>query len=476
MVNGQWDGLKFFPGGAIPLLSLLTVEGSQESRFSSQLTKVLKTDEGKAMLARLGLESDSIGAHSARKGAATFACSGTTAGPSIAAVSHRAGWTMGDVRDRYLKFEAASDAYLGRIVVGLPVSSSKLTVLPPHFDDVPLESISRCFPSLYVCFLTCPYTHARHKRYLETHSSLQGTLNFALASVVASARRFRELLPAGHALWSSPLFSNRKLMDPLKAKLLLTSDRLRPTGIPPWIALQTELTGVKDGLTGLKDGLKELRVGMVDDIEKRLEENGVAAANITPGQLYEHMDKVALRLFLLLSCTLQTITAILGVRLPGAPPVPAAPVAVASQPSLHRLHSRGSRLSMFPPSFELPKMASLGTAWALWHLGHPDDGIPPLRHLQADDFPRVSDDRKRLSDWRRMMTALAEQLGDVYDPIALGEGALPCLPCPYRVLIIGIQPPNLRWPGISNLHSRALTWLRRRRSGRAQRLGRFLLP
>jgi hypothetical protein len=112
----------------------------------------LKTEAGKAILAHLGLEKDAIGAHSARKGSSTFACSGTTAGPNIAAVSHRAGWTMGDVRDRYLKFEAASDAYLGRLTVGLPIMSADFALLPPHFDPLKVNAdlVGRCFPALFV--------------------------------------------------------------------------------------------------------------------------------------------------------------------------------------------------------------------------------------------------------------------------------------------------------------------------------------
>jgi hypothetical protein len=65
--------------------------------------------------------------------------SGSTCGPSIVSLSLRRGWSMGEVQDRYLRYEAAGDQYCGRIVSGLQVHSSKFAVLPPHFLD-PIDS------------------------------------------------------------------------------------------------------------------------------------------------------------------------------------------------------------------------------------------------------------------------------------------------------------------------------------------------
>jgi hypothetical protein len=72
-------------------------------------------------LNRMSIDAEDIGVHSIRKGAATYCCSGTTMAPSIAAVCNRAGWSMGQVKDIYIRYEAASDHYVGRIVAGLDV-------------------------------------------------------------------------------------------------------------------------------------------------------------------------------------------------------------------------------------------------------------------------------------------------------------------------------------------------------------------
>jgi hypothetical protein len=202
-------------------------------------------------------------------------------------------------------------------------------------------------------------------------------------------------------------------MRGLQSALIFKSDLIQATGIPPWIALLIELTD-------LKKEVEDLRHGIVEDIEKKLHENGAAAANITPDRLYEHLDQ-ALSLpssFL----TIQALKAAVDARWPSAQAPTVAEATGANQS--YSVHARGSRLSMFPHSFELPKKTNLGAAWTLWHLGRPVDGIPPLRHLAPEDFPLKSDGRKRLSDWRKMMQLLADQLGDIYNASTFSKGLL----------------------------------------------------
>jgi hypothetical protein len=81
----------------------------------------------------MGIDPANIGVHSIRKGAAMYCCNGTTAGVSFAAVCVQAGWTMGNVKDRYLQHQAAGDQVCGRTVAGLDVNSECFSILPPHF-------------------------------------------------------------------------------------------------------------------------------------------------------------------------------------------------------------------------------------------------------------------------------------------------------------------------------------------------------
>jgi len=111
-----------------------------------------------------------IGTHLNRKGAASYAAGlhfsgaggrnvllftlslvgGTTASPPQTAISIRLDHSLGGVKGIYIKYEAAADQYLGRVVAGLPVCLPEFGVLPPHFLDenaeVVKEVISACFP------------------------------------------------------------------------------------------------------------------------------------------------------------------------------------------------------------------------------------------------------------------------------------------------------------------------------------------
>ena len=111
--------------------------------------------EHSAEIRLMGIDSDDIGVHSIRKGAATYICSGSTCCPSLAAVCNRAGWTMGKVKDTYIQYEAAQDQYVGRVVAGLNVQSHEFAVSPPYMATIPTENhlqqdMQAVFPFLLV--------------------------------------------------------------------------------------------------------------------------------------------------------------------------------------------------------------------------------------------------------------------------------------------------------------------------------------
>jgi len=111
---------------------------SQYQRFRKYLKDLVSehADEIRGM----GIDPNLIGVHSIRKGAATYVCSGSTGGPSIAAVCNRAGWTMGKVKDTYIQYEAAQDQYVGRVVAGLNVNSETFAISPPYIiEDISLS-------------------------------------------------------------------------------------------------------------------------------------------------------------------------------------------------------------------------------------------------------------------------------------------------------------------------------------------------
>jgi hypothetical protein len=104
----------------------------QYNRFSRVLIDVVA--ENKEAFRRIGVEKRDIGTHSAQKGAATHAASSCTISPAMAAIFNCAGWALGGSRDKYIKYEAAGDQFLGRTLCGLDPLSITFSISPPFFD------------------------------------------------------------------------------------------------------------------------------------------------------------------------------------------------------------------------------------------------------------------------------------------------------------------------------------------------------
>ena len=141
---------------------------------------------------QMGVDPSKIGVHSIRKGAAAYVCNGTTSTVSFAAVCQRAGWTMGDVKDRYIHHDAAGDHVVGRVVSGLDVNSHHYSISPPVFkDNVDLQAVNRAinvvFPdssgseqqSLYRNLLAALiYHHAHHEKVLRPQNRYRNSQMF----------------------------------------------------------------------------------------------------------------------------------------------------------------------------------------------------------------------------------------------------------------------------------------------------------
>ena len=80
----------------------------------------------------LGFEVTDIGMHSIWKGAISYLAS-LPGGPPIAAVCIRAGWTMGNIRDIYMRYISSGDQFVGRCLSMLPLLHTEFSSSPPHF-------------------------------------------------------------------------------------------------------------------------------------------------------------------------------------------------------------------------------------------------------------------------------------------------------------------------------------------------------
>ncbi|KAH9158466.1 hypothetical protein LEN26_002958 [Aphanomyces euteiches] len=293
------------------------------------------------ILSRL-LNSNDFGTHSIRKGVATFACSGTTSGPSIASVCLRCGWTLGHVLERYIHYERAGDQYLGRIVAGLPNNKPEFAALPPHFtpngSEVVCSVIDIVFPAL------------------SSQTRLHEVLSYGLASLIYHFDWLCDSLPPKHPFFSCPFFTNNYLLH----------------GLKPYLSIERNYTAI---------------VRIADDVSTRmqnlLEDQSANAGNISRDFMQNALSELA---------------SSLDQRSPSQLPA----TDTAEPTTVGRLFTWDGRLSKLPKEFELPNVDA-ASAWRLWWLGNMRLNIPPYRYIVPLDLSSRKQ-RKLLSDWKFSMT------------------------------------------------------------------------
>jgi hypothetical protein len=96
--------------------------------------EIVHSDEHAATFVSLGVKPEFFGTHSLRKGAITFAACGVTVSPPIASICIRANWKMPGVMNRYIRFEAVGDQYVGRSVSGCDRLTEDFAESCPYFD------------------------------------------------------------------------------------------------------------------------------------------------------------------------------------------------------------------------------------------------------------------------------------------------------------------------------------------------------
>ena len=83
----------------------------------------------------MGMLIVDLGTHSIRKGVSTF-LSGI---PTAISIYLRAGWSLGNVQNRYILDGGGGDQLCGRAATGLDINDVSFASLPPHFDQATLS-------------------------------------------------------------------------------------------------------------------------------------------------------------------------------------------------------------------------------------------------------------------------------------------------------------------------------------------------
>jgi hypothetical protein len=360
------------------------IDSSRYSEVLSRTISLLSESE----LQRLGGEKKQLGTHSVRKGAASY-CAGMINGPSTVQVFLRAGWSLGNVQDRYLFAGAGGDQLTGRVLSGLPFNDSTFSSLPPHFTPEGLSRID--WPLILPLYSRLPETFKR-------------ALPCLLASICHHEQWLRSTLPAHHPLFASYLFASGCVSN---LKDLVTTGRNRcsitgmlATGIPSHLALSNELTDVVTQTQVLRQELlakcTELPSELVNVMLSRFTVNGAIPVTVDD-------------LKTLLNSVLTQMRVELREALPAAAPTPHSlqhgdPLA---DPRFQLWTWKG-RLHMVPEGWRFPS-TDVKSTWNLWHFGHVEDRVRPLRYLKKIDLVGASQ-YTLWSKCRGVMKAIAAEM------------------------------------------------------------------
>ncbi len=377
---------------------------SQKKRYNDSLSETLKTPHLLSFLQSHGLQPSDFGAHSLRKGCATYVTSGSTGGPSIVAVCQRAGWTMGNVLDRYLKFDLSGDAFVGRVAAGLPLDGVSFGHLPPHFA----KSLAADVAALY-------FPQAKHC------PSFTGVAQMCLASLVHHFPSIQamEECDGRNVLMKSAIYSEmvasvqqadawtKRVVSGDVAHCHEEGSTMTASGVPPHIAT------VRDVLR-LYSAVQDLPSRMMLNFGKMLDDRGMTAPHVTPQLLQESMAKLRRDIG-------SDFAEMLGTKEKERPEAAES----LSEEGFHLYwwnkgldKSRKGRI--VPQTFSLPA-CTVYDAWRMWFMPYSAPSITPymLPMLRiCDHFHLPFKQQPRWCEWHAFMKELMTGLqGDLRDKI-----------------------------------------------------------
>ena len=256
------------------------------NRFSEVLKKLVTVFED---CQRYVHDLCGVGSHSNRKGAVTFCFN--FAWVTAVNVYLRAGWTLGNVQDRYIIGGAAGDQRVGRVVCGNPTTDLRFGALPPRFQEADMRlllsiGLTKVFPN-----------------YDAQPDTFKAVIPYLIASILFHQSWMRENLSRDHPIFSSPIFTkgideldgqslSQKFDGKILGGILRCEDTgLEATGIPEHLVTQHMMVKFEENaLRHMQEISEKLdsTVGVVvaevvDGIRKNFEVEGVSS--MTPSEL-----------------------------------------------------------------------------------------------------------------------------------------------------------------------------------------------
>jgi hypothetical protein len=347
----------------------------QKERMLASMQMALQSEKAQYFLKDIGKTPKDFGNHSFRKGATTYATSGSVGGPSGFSVLLRGGWNLGGVISRYLKIECAGDQFVGRVLAGLPLDDPQFAVVPPSFlqiNEAVREAVFRMFG------------------HCEIFENPKEVLFYCLASLLYHSTYILSEFPKNHPIFNTYIFANINHLNTLKPLLDVSENRIQATGVPPHVSILRALENLSNQKQDILEGVQEI-----------LAKHGALAPHATAAQLEQLESRI-----------MKTIESAICSR-----EIRNSEDERHKTPAASRIPSPfywGGKFRKVPQNFVIPS-CSVESAFQLWINGNPSRQELPYRNLDATDLPVFSGKNSRkwekiLSDWKAVMTFVFEEL------------------------------------------------------------------
>ena len=403
---------------------------SSEDRFTKVFQKnlsCLDSDSGE----KLSTDKKDVGTHSTRKGVVSYVLS--LCGITAVQVYLRAGWSLGNVQDRYIIAGAGGDEVVGRAACGLPITTKEFTILPPHFSreiDLMLSAIG------WANILT---------GYDNYPACFQRVVPFLFASLIYHMDFLRTTLSARHPLWNQAIFTREvmfegrrfNLVEELREQVLtgygncLSTD-MRATGIPSELMIAGEVHELKMEISALKQSFPQKLQEVAVDLSGQI--NGLPGHLKT--MLLEHFRFEGERQLTADDveqiCTshnqrlLTEIRGLLNARGFGATEMIAEPTSTNrvgdTTDATHRTFQWGGKFGrLVPANFSFPT-GDVKTMWNLWYYGHASEGIQPYKRLRRSGYEDDLKTKQERSYLYRAYVVMSALEATIRDNKLLAEG------------------------------------------------------
>ena len=376
---------------------------AQYSRYSKLFLNLLKANEEE--LKNMGVEPGDLGTHSCRKGVGTMVAAGCTVSPPIVSICVRAGWSMGGVKDKYLKRENAGDQYVGRCASCLDQLEKTFAVSPPYFDYSNLNEIEQVSMKRRIQM----WLKDRILEYEGVPASTRVLIDYLFGSICYHHEYLSDYMHDECRFRASCFFRNlpQEFIDCAKISYPWESNEFAPksTGVPPHVLLMSKMEELMIKFNDLRGDIKTDFGGMLDT-------RGVGGNEYHTNQILDAIKAIRIAGPLPTSAVTVTDNNSLCMVITDEESDVSSDVDTASEfdddPLVHNIIERRLRrktaqimegrqltvgfhhgkLQVLPPLWKFPKMNAKQLI-DNWYVGNSRDKIPPLVLLTHHDVAHL---------------------------------------------------------------------------------------